>query len=86
MRAISEADVLNRIRTELETVLDRPIAGLEPSATFERLGIDSGSATLLVLALEDWLDIELDPEKVLQMATVGELSSHVASLATADAA
>ena len=85
-RLITQTDVLERIRSELSTLLDRPIPSLEPSTTLVQLGLDSGRATLLVIALEEWLDLELDPDVLLQMETFGEISGYVARAAGAGGA
>jgi Acyl carrier protein len=66
---------------ELATMLERPVAEIDSTATFAQLGIDSGMATHLLLALEDKLQIELDPDKVAELPTIDALCAYAVDLA-----
>lgn len=76
-----------------ETIYDKIVRlikeyeGIEPSevsegSTFEDLGIDSLSAVEIIMALEDELGIEIDPEEDIQ--TVGDLVRFVESKSNAE--
>jgi len=54
---------------------------LAPSASLLDHGVDSVTAVLLGVALEEWLGIELHPEVVYHHPVVAALAGHVAAQA-----
>lgn len=76
----SALDIAERLRRELAEMLERPPGEIAISMSFAQLGVDSGHATHLLLALEDWLDIEMEPEVALGMPTILALSEYAAGL------
>jgi len=74
------SDIANRLRHELAVMLERPVSEIGISMSFAQLGVDSGHSTHLLLALEDWLKIELDAEIALEMETIWELAQYAARL------
>jgi hypothetical protein len=46
-------DITLWTRVELAKILDRPVEEIDSAYTFARLGIDSGMATHLLIALEE---------------------------------
>lgn len=77
--------VITAIETALTEVLEREITGLtEDVRLFEDLHLDSTSILELLMALEDAVDISVDPEE-LQMddfKSVGSLTEYVLSQQT----
>ena len=63
---------------ELAQSLDRPAAEIDPDTPFAALGLDSATSTWFVVALEEWLGRELDPELVFEHASVAALARHLA--------
>lgn len=62
----------------LAQLLDIPAEQIGPDVKFARLGLDSANAVHLVLSLEEWVGIELDPEIVAEHPTVAALARAVA--------
>jgi acyl carrier protein len=77
---VSEVDIAGWIGAQLAEMLDRPIDEIAATMTFEQLGIDSGLITNLLLALEDRLNIEVDPDTALDQPTIATLSKYACSL------
>jgi acyl carrier protein len=51
---------------------------IDPDAKFSRLGLDSVNSVTLILALEEWLGMELNPELAFDYPTLRKLSGHLA--------
>ena len=51
---------------------------IDPDAKFARLGLDSVNSVTLILALEEWLGMELNPELAADYPTLRKLSEHLA--------
>ena len=75
------AEITVWARAELADLLDRPVSEIDTAATFAQLGIDSGMATHLLLALEDKLQIEVDPDLVAELRTIDALCAYAVDLA-----
>lgn len=77
---MNRADVINKIESTLSEVLERPVDGLsEDTRLFDDLHLDSTSILEVLMALEDAVGLEVDPEQ-LQMAdfvSVGSLTSYL---------
>jgi acyl carrier protein len=80
---VSEGDVTGWIRAELAAMLERPLDEIGATMTFAQLGIDSGLITNLLLALEEHLDIEVDPDTAVEQPTIAALSAYAVGLAGA---
>ena len=76
----SAESTLKWLCAELASTLDRPIGEIDPDMTFAQLGVDSGLATHLLIALEDRLDIELDPDVVLELPSLRALAAYALGL------
>lgn len=77
---VTEADVTQWTRAQLAEMLERPVEEIDSALTFAQLGVDSALATNLMLALEDWLGIEVDPEAAVSQPTMPALSSYACTL------
>jgi acyl carrier protein len=51
---------------------------IDPDAKFSRLGLDSVNSVTLIIALEEWLGMELDPGLAFDYPTLRKLSEHLA--------
>ncbi|MCW5253891.1 MULTISPECIES: acyl carrier protein [unclassified Streptomyces] len=70
------------IETALSEVLERPVSGLtEGTRLFDDLHLDSTSVLEMLMALEDAIDISVDPENLdmEDFASVGSLTDYVLS-------
>jgi acyl carrier protein len=76
----SEHSTTQWLCAELASTLDRPIGEIDPDMTFAQLGVDSGLATHLLIALEDKLNIELDPDVVFELPTLRSLAAYAIGL------
>jgi acyl carrier protein len=76
----NQSEISEWCTRKLATILEMPVEKIEPSTKFARLGMDSIHMSELIVALEDWLTIELDPEVALNYPTIDQLSEHLAGL------
>ena len=74
----SEADIRKWCAEYLAHLLDISPDKIGRDVKFARLGLDSANAVHLVLALEERLGIELDPEIIADYPTVAALAHEVA--------
>ena len=74
----SEAEIRAWCVAELARMLERPAGEIDPEAPLPQLGLDSATATWLVVALEEWLETELEPELIFEHNTIAALARHVA--------
>jgi acyl carrier protein len=75
----SEAAIRDWCVAELAQMLDRPAAEIDAEAPWPRLGVDSATATWFIVALEEWLEVELDPERIFECASIAALAHHLAA-------
>jgi acyl carrier protein len=77
--------ILERIELSLTEVLKRDVSGAEDTRLVEDLQMDSTSVLELLMALEDNLGFEVDPEslKMDDFKTIGTLADYVAAAAEA---
>jgi acyl carrier protein len=76
----TEAQICEWCTGYLATLLDISAAKIDPNAKMARLGMDSALMASLVMALEDWLEIEIDPEIVSDYPTIAQLARYLSSL------
>nr|AFV96136.1 acyl carrier protein [Cylindrospermum licheniforme UTEX B 2014]ARU81116.1 CylB [Cylindrospermum licheniforme UTEX B 2014] len=57
--------------------LDLNPARVDVSIPFERYGIDSAAAIVLVGDLKDWLEIDLEPTLIYDYPSIEELARHL---------
>ena len=72
--------IVSAIEQALTDVLQRPVSGMaEETRLFDDLHLDSTSVLELLMALEDAVGIEVDPEslEVSDFETVGTLAGYV---------
>lgn len=88
MTAIAASDrsqVVQAIVDALASVLDRSLPDVtESTRLFQDLDLDSTSVLGLLMALEDELDMEVDPESLEQghLETVGTLTDFIINHST----
>jgi acyl carrier protein len=63
--------------------LQRAPAGIDINAKFTRIGFDSAMSIQLIVALEELLGVELDPDLTAAYPTIANLCGHLASLFSA---
>jgi len=82
MTSNDRADIITKIEDALSEVLMRTISGLpEDTRLFEDLQLDSTAVLELLMALEDNIGFEVDPDN-LDMAdfkTLGTLADYVSA-------
>jgi len=66
--------------THIAAMLGRPAGDIDPDARFARLGLDSSTMINLIVAAEEWLGIEIDPDTVYEHRSVNALSDYLATL------
>ena len=65
--------------------LNRAAGQINPDAKFARLGVDSAASVFFLVDLEEWLNIKLPAETLVQHPTINELARHLATSGAADA-
>jgi acyl carrier protein len=75
----SEAEIRDWCADYLATLLDVPAARIDPEAKLARLGMDSARTVSFVLALEDWLRMEIDPELAFEYPTISQLAKFLSA-------
>jgi acyl carrier protein len=78
---VERSGIIERIRQSLTVALGRQVTELhETTMLYEDLGLESIGTLELLLALEDTLGIEVDPEdlELEVFRTVGSLADYVA--------
>jgi acyl carrier protein len=73
--------IFEKIELSLTEVLKRDVSGAEDTRLVEDLQMDSTSVLELLMALEDNLGFEVDPEslKMDDFKTIGTLADYVAA-------
>jgi phthiocerol/phenolphthiocerol synthesis type-I polyketide synthase D len=75
----TEADIRDWCVRCVANILEVPVNEISAQDKFARLGLDSASSVHLVVALEEWLGIEIAPETVADHPTIAALARHVAA-------
>lgn len=78
----SAEEILAWMVTHLEEALELNPGELDVDEPFDRYGLDSTEAVNLMSSLEDWLNIELEPNLPYEYPTVKELAAHLAGSGT----
>lgn len=72
-------EIQNWCVQHVATLFGEPPEKIDPTADFDRLGIDSAMAVSMLLDLEELLgDMPIPPEVLFEYATIAEVSSHLA--------
>ena len=79
-REVTEAQIRDWCIDHIATMLERRVADIDPDVKFARLGLDSATIINLIIAAEEWLGIEVDPDSVYEHPSVNALSEHLAAL------
>jgi acyl carrier protein len=82
MSDIDEAEIRTALRTALGEVLDRDLPEFtDGTRLFGDLGLDSTSVIELLMALEDSVGVQLDPEELTAEVfdTVGTLTTYLST-------
>lgn len=83
MRRISMppvSDIERFCRAGLGVMLDRDEAGIESSATFASLGLDSAAAVHFVLEVEQEYGVELYPGVTQDYPTIAQFAEYLGTL------
>ena len=74
----SEAAICEWCLGYLARTLDISETEIDPQGEFAGLGLDSASSVHFIVALEEWLGCELDPELIFEHPTPAALARHLA--------
>jgi acyl carrier protein len=77
---VTGAEIRNWCINHIATMLERDAAEIDPNVKFARLGLDSATIINLIIAAEEWLGIEIDPDTVYEYPSVNALSEHLAAV------
>ncbi|WP_041233534.1 acyl carrier protein [Cylindrospermum stagnale] len=73
----TKVEIQNWLANYLVEQLDLNPARVDVSIPFERYGIDSAAAIVLVGDLKDWLEIDLEPTLIYDYPSIEELARHL---------
>lgn len=79
-REVTGAEIRAWCIDHIATMLERSAGEIDPNVKFARLGLDSATIINLIIAAEEWLGIEVDPDAVYEHPSVNALSEHLALL------
>jgi acyl carrier protein len=79
-RRATADEITDWSRDHIAQTLSRPRERIDPDAKLSRHGLDSATSVQLMIALEEWLDIELAPELAMEHQTLRKLSVYIAGL------
>jgi acyl carrier protein len=79
-REVTGAEIRAWCIDHIAAMLERSAAEIDPTVKFARLGLDSATIINLIIAAEEWLGIEVDPDAVYEYPNVNALSDHLAAL------
>jgi acyl carrier protein len=79
MAKASEAEIAEWARAHVAQSLQRPPERIDLDAKLSRLGLDSATAVHLMVAIEEWLGVELDPELAFDHPTLRRLAAAIAA-------
>jgi acyl carrier protein len=57
---------------------------IEPDVTFARLGLDSANSVYLIVELEEWLGLELNPDLLFEHPTITDLARYLTGRAAGE--
>jgi acyl carrier protein len=77
---IGEAEISAWCIAYIARTLDMPAEEVDAASRFTRLGLDSASSVHMIVELEDWLGLELEPDLVVEHPTIEALARHLAAL------
>ncbi len=73
--------ILDHCKQQLAQTLDIEISGIEPTATFSSLGLDSAMAVHFIISVEEWLNIELYPSVTEDYPVLDDFCRFIAARA-----
>lgn len=76
--SVTETEIRDWCIAYLRRTLDDPSVTVEADASFAEMGLDSASSAYFIVALEERLGGELDPELVFDHPTIALLARHLA--------
>lgn len=74
---ITSAEIINFLKQELSKFLSSPTESIDIETPFEKYGLDSAKAVLMVGKLEDLLDVELPSTLLWDYNNIKSLSEHL---------
>ena len=73
----SESEICDWCLEYLRRTIDDPAIAVGPEASFAEMGLDSATSAYFIVELEEWLEVELEPELVFDYPTVAELARQI---------
>ena len=61
-------------------MLGRSAHDIDPNARFSRIGLDSANSVQLLVSLEEFVDMDLDPDLIVDYPTIRSLAAHVVGI------
>jgi acyl carrier protein len=79
-RTVSEAEIREWCVDHVARLLDRQAGTIDPGVKFSRLGLDSATMINLIMAVEEWLGIQVELEAVYEYRNINALSGYLEGL------
>jgi acyl carrier protein len=77
---VTKSEIRDWCIGHIALMLGRPAGDIDPDARFARLGLDSATMINLIVAAEEWLGIEIEPDTVYEHRSVNALSAYLVTL------
>lgn len=78
-KSFTEEEIQNWLIENLSSLLGLDTEEIDPSAPFERFGLDSSTAVGLTSELEEWLGCEVDPTLLYDYPTIESQAAYLAT-------
>ncbi|MGW4352058.1 acyl carrier protein [Nocardia sp. NPDC004582] len=80
------ADIVTWCREYLAAQLEVPADSIDPTADFDRLGVDSALAVALLIEVEERYGVDISPEDLFRHPTLTAVADYLHQRLSADVA
>ncbi|MFE3757621.1 acyl carrier protein [Nocardia tengchongensis] len=85
-RPTSIADIVTWCQEYLAGQLEVPADAIDPTADFDRLGVDSALAVALLIEVEERYGVDISPEDLFRHPTLEAVAAYLHQQVSADVA
>ncbi|MEV4411515.1 acyl carrier protein [Catellatospora sp. NPDC049609] len=74
---LTQDEITDWCRQAVATLLEIPVADVDPAADFDRLGLDSALAVSLLIDIEEKFGVDLPPEALFENPTLNAVTAYL---------
>jgi acyl carrier protein len=78
-RDVSAAAIAGWCVRYIATFNHLTLSDVDPHRTFSELGLDSANSVQMLIAVEDWIGVELNPEVLADYPTIADFAAFLAA-------